>query len=62
MAGAIITVYKFSSVVRGHCVYKTVLIQLIDNTLQVVCEHTNEYDECAVAISKGGYFIWHIYM
>ena len=54
MAGTSTSVYKFHGVVRGHHIYKTVWIPVIDETLQVVQEGTSEHNEYAVAIIKGG--------
>ena len=62
MAGAIIScsVYEFDSVVRGHHIYKTVWTAMIDETLQVALEDTNEHDEYAIAITRGGCIVGHI--
>ena len=53
-------VYEFDSVVRGHHVYKTVWTPVIDETLQVAWEDTNEHDEYAVAITRGGWVVGHV--
>ena len=51
MAGTSTGVYEFHSMIRGHDVYKTIWTPVIDETLQVMQEGTNEY---AVTITKGG--------
>ena len=64
MAGAIHSdsdsVLEFDSVVRGHHIYKAVWTPVIDETLQVAQEGTNEHDEYAVAITKAGYIVGHV--
>ena len=41
-------------------IYKTVWTPLNDKMLRVVLEITNEHDEYAVAITKGGCIVGHI--
>ena len=52
--------YTYSSVVRGHHVYKETWTPYVSEELIASCEDTNVYDRHAVAILKNGEVVGHM--
>lgn len=52
--------YAYSSVIRGHHVYKSIWTPVIGETLHVRIEENNEYDRFAVSVLREDEIVGHI--
>ena len=60
-AGNLETVYTHPGVIRGHLVYKSMWISVLE-VLLLVCEEINEYNQYAVCVRKGERIGGHVPM
>ena len=52
--------HQYSSIIRGHHVYKDTRTPYIGEELMLDCEHTNQFDRHAVAVMKRGEIVGHM--
>ena len=54
------TMLSFSSIIRGHHVYKTIWTSYVSEELVLAAEESNLSDRHAVAVSKHGKIVGHM--
>ena len=52
--------HLYSSVIRGHHVYKDTWMPYIEEKLMLDCEDTNQFNRCAVAVMKNREIMGHM--